>query len=222
MEHVDELIAAHALRALDPDDERAVEQHLAECEGCRHKLAEFEAVAAALAYAAPAAAPPLELRDRILGAAEPVVQPPVPPPVRERRRWWPRIAAVAAPGFAVLAIALAAWNISLRNDLGDTRSRFATGRVIHLANVGNVVTSGGSAILYADLKPAPSGKTYEAWVITGGKPVPAGTFDGGTGTRLTLTHDVAAGDSVAVTVEPEGGSAQPTSEPLAVGASNLG
>src|SRR5205823_78115 len=74
VEHVDELIPAHAIRALDVDDERIVEAHLAVCERCRLQLTEFESVAASLAYAAPPAAPPADLRSRILTAVEPVVE----------------------------------------------------------------------------------------------------------------------------------------------------
>ena len=90
MEHVDELIPAHALRALDPDDERAVAAHLEICERCRLALRDFEGVAAALAYASPSLQPPPELRDRVLGAIEPVVVPqPAGPaaPARGRERW---------------------------------------------------------------------------------------------------------------------------------------
>ena len=40
------------------DDRRHVEAHLAQCERCRQQLAEYESVAATLAYTAPAAEPP--------------------------------------------------------------------------------------------------------------------------------------------------------------------
>jgi anti-sigma-K factor RskA len=225
VEHVDELIPAHALRSLDPADEQAVEAHLAGCERCRLQLAEFESVAATLAYAAPAAAPPPDLRARVLGAVEPVVEaPPVTleaaasPAQRMAWRWsWPRIAAVAAPVFAALALALGIWNISLRNDLDSTKTQLADGSVVHLGNVGNVVAHGGKATLYADLKPAPPGKVYEAWVIRDGKPIPAGAFDGGGRTELDLTAPVKQGDQVAITVEPAPGVDQPTSKPIAAG-----
>ena len=73
MEHVDELIPAHALRILEGEDERIVVAHLAECERCRSQLTDYEQVAASLAYAAPRAVPPPELRDRVLGSIRPVV-----------------------------------------------------------------------------------------------------------------------------------------------------
>jgi anti-sigma-K factor RskA len=220
VEHVDELIPAHAIRALDADDERMVEEHVAGCERCRRQLAEFESVAASLAYAAPPAAPPPDLRSRILAAVEPVVEVPTAaeptPPRRRRRSWWPRTAQVAAPVLAAIAVALALWNVSLRNDLSDTRDQLAGGTIVHLANVGNVVTRDGRATLYSDLSPAPEGKTYQAWVIRAGTPLPAGTFAGGR-TELHLSQPVVRGDTLAVTIEPAGGSPQPTTKPIASG-----
>lgn len=220
MEHVDELIAAHALHALDPDDERAVEMHLAGCERCRLQLAEFEAVAATLAYAAPQASPPPDLRQRIMAAVEPVVtapaepEPALPPP-RARRRvgWWPRFSAVAMPAMAAAVIGLLVWNVSLRSDLSGREVRSA----VALPEVGSLVSyRSGNVTLYADLAPAPEGKVYEAWVIgSTGKPLPAGIFEGGGTVKLELTEQAHPGDTIAVTVEPDGGSEQPTSDPFA-------
>jgi anti-sigma-K factor RskA len=62
---------------------------------------------------------------------------------------------------------------------------------------------------------APAGKTYEAWVITGGKATRAGEFQGSPRcVAVPLAHTVPSGSAVAVTVEPNGGSDQPTSTPI--------
>src|SRR5262249_56833713 len=60
---------------------------------------------------------------------------------------------------------------------------------------GSVVVSNGSgALVVSDLGPAPAGKTYEAWVIKGGRASPAGTFAGGGRTIvLRLTRPPPAG-----------------------------
>jgi anti-sigma-K factor RskA len=58
---------------------------------------------------------------------------------------------------------------------------------------------------------APSAKTYEAWVITGSKPQPAGLFRGGNGcSPVVLTERVPNRATVAVTLEEEGGAGSPT------------
>jgi anti-sigma-K factor RskA len=228
VEHVDELIAAHALHALDPDDEARVESHVAGCSECRAKLREMETVAGALAYASPRVTPPPELRTRVLASVRPVTSaapaptspaPAAAAPVRARRRtgWWPRLAMVATPALAAAALALGIWNLSLRDQLNSTRHQFASGVTVNLPGIGNAVASGsGNVTLYTSAPAIPAGKTYEAWVITGTTARPAGLFGAGSG-RLTLTRRVHSGDVIAVTVEPAGGRPQPTTTPVAVG-----
>jgi anti-sigma-K factor RskA len=81
-----------------------------------------------------------------------------------------------------------------------------------------VVVSGqrDRAVLVADgLAAAPEGRTYQAWFIGADGPVSAGLVgtDDGRAVRA-LSGDVAAADTVALTVEPAGGSAQPTTDPV--------
>ena len=224
MEHVDELIAGHALRALSSEDEERVALHVAECARCRRRLREMEAVAGSLAYAVPQVAPPPDLRSRVHAIAEPVVEAPRAPepaaaPVPRERRLrtlWPRFAAVAMPAMAVALVALAVWNVSLRNDLGSVTDRLQTGTAVTLPRVGNVVAQqNGNATLYASVRPAPAGKTYEAWVIRGSVALPAGIFQGGGTVELHLTQAARPGDRIAVTIEPAGGSKRPTTTPIA-------
>jgi anti-sigma-K factor RskA len=76
-----------------------------------------------------------------------------------------------------------------------------------------------------NLPPAPSGKTYQLWAIRKGKPpMSMGTFDpnpsGRTATTLAVAQDINDGgfiDDCALTVEPAGGSAQPTETPRLMG-----
>jgi anti-sigma-K factor RskA len=211
VEHVDELISGYALHGLDAADERLVLEHVETCERCRVQLREMEAVAAALAFAAPQAEPPSELRDRLLEAIGPEVvpsAPSAPPQPRARWSWWPRVSAVAVPVLGLAVIALAVWNISLRGDVnnGEVRS------VAAIADVGNVVSfSGGQATVVGGLKPAPAGHTYEAWVIPKGEAVPqaAGTFAGGNDMSFTLTRNASAGDTIVITLEPGTGGSAP-------------
>jgi len=57
------------------------------------------------------------------------------------------------------------------------------------------------------LPPLAAGTVYELWVIDGGRPQPAGLFSG---SFVTLTRPVPRGATVAVSLEPTGGSPQPT------------
>jgi anti-sigma-K factor RskA len=212
VEHVDQLISGYALHGLDSADERLVLEHVETCERCRVQLREMEAVAAALAFAAPQAEPSPELRDRLLEAIGPEVVPSAPPEAppqpRARWSWWPRISAVAVPVLGVAVIALAVWNISLRGDVKDADVR----SVAPIANVGSVVSfSGGQATVFGGLKQAPADHTYEAWVIPKGETVPqaAGTFAGGNDMSFTLTRNASAGDTIVITLEPGTGGSVP-------------
>ncbi len=62
------------------------------------------------------------------------------------------------------------------------------------------------------------GRSYQLWTLTRGSDgevryVPDHTFTGGRDQRVIVTGDVTAAVGVAVTVEPAGGSLQPTEEP---------
>ncbi|WP_406463766.1 anti-sigma factor [Streptomyces sp. NBC_00111] len=76
--------------------------------------------------------------------------------------------------------------------------------------------SEGSATLAVSGLPAlPAGRTYAAWFMEDGTPVPAGLLSGDPGRQVTLlegTLDDAT--AVALSVEPDGGSPQPTTVPL--------
>lgn len=61
-----ELIPIHALSALDATDERALNEHLAECADCRRDLAEWEATAASLALSAKPMEPSPRVRENLL------------------------------------------------------------------------------------------------------------------------------------------------------------
>jgi len=65
-----EMLAPHALDALDTTDARAFEDHLSGCGECRAELGDWRDTAALLAHAATPATPPDELRARILSAAK--------------------------------------------------------------------------------------------------------------------------------------------------------
>ena len=168
------------------------------------------------------AEPPPALRERILEAARSdngkVVQFP-------RRRWLFPATAAAAAAAAVVAIGVGLWASSLSRDLDRERSANAGyARALQLLGGGAEVTQladaeggllvapdGEAALVVCGLQPAPEDKTYEAWVIEGETPRPAGLFRGGGGCPpVLLERAVPKGSQVAVTLEPRGGVDQPT------------
>ena len=130
----------------------------------------------------------------------------------------PGVAAAAA----ALAIGLGIWNASLAEDLDTERAATAlladpNAAAVSLDGADGrlVVSPTGQAALVVSLDPAPSGKTYEAWVIRDGEPTRAGLFEAEAGRDvLLLDEPVGEGETVAVTLERDGGVDAPTGEAL--------
>ena len=74
--------------------------------------------------------------------------------------------------------------------------------------------TGSAVLVVAGLQQLEAGKTYEFWLIEGERPVAAGLFEVNEegGATLKVSHAVTPGsyDAVGVSVEPQGGSEQPT------------
>ncbi len=219
---IHELTAAYALNALDPDEERAYEEHLRHCPRCREDLGGLQEAAAALSYLAEGPAPPHDLGDRIVAAA--LAERPNVVPLR--RRWTTPALAAAAAAAAGIAIGVGIWASSLSGELSDERDvlalvadQNATHVPVEGANGTLVVDQDGqAALLFTGLEEAPEGKDYQVWVIEGDTPPrPAGIFEGGEGTSVVpVEQPVPAGSVVAVTVEADGGVDAPTTDPFAV------
>jgi anti-sigma-K factor RskA len=226
-EAIHDLTPAYALDALDSHEAAEFEQHLRHCERCRSELTDLQEVTASLAYAAPPAPLPGALRARILDQARAERTNVIPFPSRRSRTTW--ALAAAASVAAAAAIGLGIWAAILNNDLGAERSaRSRAAEAIALVGAPGtahvdlsgasgslaVGTSGRAVLVISNLPQAPPGRTYEAWVIEGSKPSPAGLFLGGGTTVVPLTRLVNPGSQVAVTVERAAGAAMPTGTPL--------
>jgi anti-sigma-K factor RskA len=116
-----------------------------------------------------------------------------------------------APDTTKLAQALTLLNDPLTKDVtfGDPAAR---GRVF--------VNPRGVVLIAAHMPKLESNRTFELWLIpAGGNPVPAGTFrsEGVSDAAVYVYQGQTANTAtVAVTVEPEGGSPQPTTTPFIV------
>jgi anti-sigma-K factor RskA len=221
-----DLTAAYALDALEPEEARRYEAHLARCERCQDELAALSESASGLAYAADAPAPPADLRSRILAQAR-SERPNVVP---LRPRWVKSLVAVAAVAVCV-AVALGIWAATLSHKVDRRDAALAEQdrlaqllaspdlRVVstfHGALALAVTKRGDAALIWRDLEDPGPGQTYEAWVAFGGKTEPAGLFSGGNIVAVPLDQPVKKGATVMVTKEPAGGRPTPSSKPILV------
>ncbi len=73
---------------------------------------------------------------------------------------------------------------------------------------------GLSAVVLEGAAALPSDEVYQAWLIRDGKPTSAGVVPTGANSIRVLEGAFHDGDTVALTVEPKGGSDSPTSAPI--------
>lgn len=211
------LVAPYALHALDDDEGRAFEEHLALCERCREELVGLREAAARLAYGAAGPTPPPELKERILAQARSERENVASLP-GHRRNWALPLGAAAAIA-ASFAIGLGVWGATRPSQENAFTNVLAQpgAKVMGMGEQGAVtVAPNGEAAIVLRVPPAPSGRTYEAWVMRPGAIKPAGLFRGGNGaTVLKIPGRVFPGAVIGVTVERAGGAAQPTQKPFA-------
>jgi len=76
--------------------------------------------------------------------------------------------------------------------------------------------TGSAVLVVAGLQQLEAGKIYEFWLIKGSTPIAAGLFEVNDEGKaiLQVSHAVTPGsyDAIGVSVEPEGGSVQPTGD----------
>ncbi|MCX4751637.1 anti-sigma factor [Kitasatospora sp. NBC_01287] len=235
------LTGAYAAHALAEAECRAFERHLAQCDACALEVREFSETLARLG-AAEVVAPPPELRIRVLAATATTRQlPPLAAaPVaadqeRGRRvRRWPRFAlaasvavAAALGGIAVQQHERASGAAARADRLQVEQDRIAglltapdartSSRPLG-SGAGTVIWSqsrGQAGFLAQGLPALAQGRTYELWYDDGGTMRPAGLLPTATG-ALLLTGPIHGAAGVGVTVEPAGGSARPSGQPVLV------
>jgi anti-sigma-K factor RskA len=224
------LTGAYALDALDDVERAAVERHLRGCSECAEEVAEFREVGSWLAGRV-AAAPPPEMKDRVLALARETRQ--VSPPTGHVRlpRVGPRRLLVAAAAAVVLAGGVGLGNAAWQNQQDAEQARLQATRITDVVtdparreSVGRIAGGGAATVVAADgsavfaargLPPLPEDKTYQLWIVGGDHIESAGLLDVENGATRAWVGDAPPGSSLAVSVEPAGGSEQPTTTPIA-------
>jgi anti-sigma-K factor RskA len=228
------LAGAYAVDALDDAERAEFERHLADCAECREEVAGFRATAVQLSTLT-SATPPERLRDQVLRDIATVR--PLPPDVslkagarigtarRRRNRWLAAAAAVVVLGGGALAVTQPWRSTSqVQTDVAaqvqqapdaeryeQTLSDGSTLTIVRSKSVGRAV------LVTNNLAAAPSGKAYQMWLqAAAGTFVSAGLVPPGPNETVLLEGDAATAQGAGVSVEPSGGSQQPTTTPIAL------
>lgn len=194
---------AFVLGVLEPDVAKAMSLHVASCKSCQEDRHRLELTVDAIGVAAPHAAPPTDLRRRVLDQLDSSVARSVPverasqkPALSLTRRLAP-FGLAAAP---VLLIGLFAWVMLLRHDLHQAQGSLSLARQRQgvdtelLAGVSQMIplvtdsaptgygnlyvgTQPNRALLVVkQLPPTPADKMYQVWLVHGSTRVAAGLF----------------------------------------------
>lgn len=221
------LATPYALHAI-PEAERAdIERRIAVAppDVARAFDDEVRAVRETMAVisAATAVEPPDELRNRVLAE---IGMPPVIP-LKPRIKSWQRAVLAAA---AVVVVGLGALGVGLALRPAPTMSTadqiFAAPDVRTIS--GDIPGGGTATVVFSreknagvlvmnNVTPPEAGTVYQMWLVNDAGPHSAGTMDAQDVAPSTtaVLPDLDGSSTLAFTIEPPGGSAEPTTEPFA-------
>lgn len=199
------LSGAYVLNALNDDETKAFEAHLAESEETRNETTELADTAVLLGLAVQPETPPASLKASIMAQLattpqlerEVVIVPDArfssPAQAKAQARWFQRplnaivgvaaaVALIIGGGVAVNAISTNVTQQAAANQLAaiyaadDSQSAKATVAGGGDATLVWAASLGTSALIVEGMNSLPSDKVYELWYISGGEARPAGTF----------------------------------------------
>lgn len=224
------LTGVYAIDALSVEEADEFTAHLRGCESCRAEVLELQDAAARMG-ASEAILPPPALKARVLAAADQISQlPPKVTSINEARsrRWYSRLSAAAA---AVVLVVGAGFTITQIRDQQQAQTSTMAASVTKVLSAPDVQTrkvetsNGGDVTLAASaqlgraavetnrLPTLSSSKVYQLWTLRGsGRATSVAVL---TDPGLGKAFDLPTGNAkVAITIEPQGGSAQPTTTPI--------
>jgi anti-sigma-K factor RskA len=238
------LSGAYVVDALDDAERTAFEEHLPGCLDCQAEVASLREATALMADDA-AMTPPASLRESVLSGISTIRPlPPETPapnerldtsavvvPMRSRRRFRLATLAAAAAVLAILGVGAVfqpwqdnssppvatmtpAERVLAADDATKVSIPFEDGSK---ATVVRSLSEGKAVLVTSDMASPPTGKAFELWLQDpAGTMQPAGLMDSGGDHTILLKGDAASATAVGITVEPEGGSPAPTSDPIAL------
>ena len=226
--HVLDLIPAFAIGALEAEDVARVEAHLPGCLICRAESRALEEVAAQLRFAAPASPPSPDLKDQLMSRVSGTPHRAPAPTPAPSRPLLERLLPAWGLASLVLLLALGALNLSLWQRFNEAQSFTAPGgmRAVPLSPEDAASSATGFVLISADgqdgalvvdgLPQLDEDYEYQLWLIRDGERTSGAIFSTDEnsygGTRIRAPLSLLEYSAVGFTVEPAGGSPQPTGE----------
>jgi anti-sigma factor RsiW len=226
------LTGSYVLDAIGDIEREEFERHLQHCPACEAEVRGMRETAARLALACAVTAP-ARMEQQVLAATYRTRQLPPLSADRPRRavpRLAPRVprrlAMLAVAASVAAAVALGITQLTAQHQLDQARAT-AIARVVTAsdAHVTTARTSAGGSVTVvtstalreavvsaSGMASLPSSRVYQVWVMSPSGARSAGLIHGSS----LLASAVRPGDRIGITVEPAGGTARPTTTPVAV------
>jgi anti-sigma-K factor RskA len=226
MTDVHSLSGAFVLDALDDRERSSFSRHMESCEACALEVNELRETASRLADDVWSVPPP-RMREAVL--ARVAVTRQEPPLRRSRaprahRQSWRHRTTMALVAASMVGLAALSGVFIVQKQQGDSErdniqavlsAPDATFRTAQLSNGGHVSvvmspSRDAAVVTLAQAQTFDSDHAYQLWALRGGKPASAGVMPAGKGDALLYVTGLSGAQTMALTVEPAGGSREPT------------
>lgn len=229
-EAVRDELAAYALGALEPEEERALERHLEGCESCRSRLRWLSPAIDVLPASVEQLEPPRRLKRSLMTivaaeAADAEREARAADRPRSRRSF---AASLLRPAAALATLTLIALGVAiglLASGDEDGGGPSASSTVIEARAIGaprgvdaelQLFRDGPAMLTASQLPPLADDEVFQLWIERGDRVLPGSTFvaDRHGSAEQAIAQDLGGARGIAVTREPRGGSESPTTPPF--------
>ncbi|HEV2656801.1 MAG TPA: anti-sigma factor [Ktedonobacteraceae bacterium] len=218
----EELAAAYVLDAVTPAERETIEEHILECPDCERAVSELQPVANLLPVSVPAMSPSPLVKENILANVRAdALSYRRPQQVQQQQRrgrtqwrqWSQQLVAFAAVLVFALIASLAAWNISLQQQISGLHAQPVTSISYALKGTSSIPDASGQLVYLPKLNvtvltvhglPQTNGShVYQGWLLHCKQPTSVGllTLQNGVATG-SFPGDVKGYDAAAVSLEP--------------------
>ena len=233
-EELKTLVASHALGAVPADEMDMIRKHIVDCDECAAELESIQAAVNDLAFTVEPVPLPPGFAERVMAEVAAERSLAVVGGRSKRRFSFSLGPALAAAALLLVTAVMAAFFLDARSDLASSKrissALWQAKADFILKGEGRVLTKvlaaadGGMVFVSRGLDAVDEGRDYQLWLMHGPcadvaapacRKISAGTFEVTNG--VAIVHSKMSLEGVtraAVTVEREGGSPQPTTNPV--------
>lgn len=233
--HVLDLLPAFALGSLESDEALQVERHLLSCWICRREAQHYQTIAEQLSLAVPPVTPPPAMKEQLMRRVRGAHAPELvsEKKVIAERPWLERLLPVWGLASLALVVIMVFFGLALwqRMDRLEVATSPGGMRAVSLNETAEIPGATGFVLVSVDgrngalvvdgLPPLEESRQYQLWLVRNEQKISGAIFSTDEqsygGTRIRAPGSLLEYQSATITIEPAGGSSQPTGAPVLEG-----